>query len=396
MKPVDIAIVVYGLSENWLGGVNYYRNLLTVFDGAAHAGMRLNVFTNNPGFFDDMRFSPRVLVHRVAMLEHRTPEWFLRKVVHRTTGRDLMLLRLLRRAGVQAIVFSHVPGAKSFGLRCLPWIPDFQSQRHPELFPDEVVSMERQRALDWVRDADGLIVSSMAARNDAVQLFGADPERLHVMRFAPRLDTDAIAQPAMRDTVLAKHGIDRPYFFLPNQYWQHKNHALVVAALRLIQAAGGPVPLVVSTGKTDDFRKPEHFPEFQASVQAAGLQQDYRILGVIDRHDMLVLLANATAVINPSRFEGWSTSVEEAKALGKPLLASDIAVHREQVKGLANADLFGPDDAVALAALMQKHAARTGDVRGSPSQPNPDIYRRFEQQFMALLQEAVGSLKEPS
>ena len=50
MKPVDLAVVVYRLSENWLGGVNYYRNLLAVFDGAGEAGLRLNVFTNDPAF----------------------------------------------------------------------------------------------------------------------------------------------------------------------------------------------------------------------------------------------------------------------------------------------------------------------------------------------------------
>ena len=83
-----IGLVVYGLTENWLGGVNYYRNLMSVFDGAGETTLRLHVFTNAPDFFSDMTLSTRVVIHRVPMLQHRTPEWFLRKIVAKATGRD--------------------------------------------------------------------------------------------------------------------------------------------------------------------------------------------------------------------------------------------------------------------------------------------------------------------
>ena len=41
-------------------------------------------------------------------------------------------------------------------------------------------------------------------------------------------------------------------------------------------------------------------------------------------------MRHSLALINPSYFEGWSTSVEEAKSLGKRVILSDIPVHREQ------------------------------------------------------------------
>ncbi len=383
-----VALVVYGLTENWLGGVNYYRNLIAVFDGAGEVGIRFHVFTNNPGFFADMTLSPRVVVHRVPMLQHRTPEWFLRKIVAAATGRDPMLVRLLRQTGVSAIAFSHVPGASAAGIPCLPWIPDFQSQRHPEYFPARVVDVEKRRAQDWLKGG-GLIVSSLAARDDAVALFGADPAQLHVMRFAPRLDAEAILSPALRDEVLARHGISRPYFFLPNQYWQHKNHGVVVAALQRLKDDGQEMPLVISTGKTLDPRKPGYFNEVENKVRAAGLTDCYRILGVIDRQDMLVLLAHSLAVINPSRFEGWSSSVEEAKAFGKALIVSDIAVHREQVAGRTMADLFGTDDADALAGLLRKYAACAGTMNDDAPKPEPALYRNFQSQFIGLLSSLV-------
>ena len=55
----------------------------------------------------------------------------------------------------------------------------------------------------------------------------------------------------------------------------------------------------------------------------------------------------SVAVLNPSRFEGWSVSVEEAKSLGKLVLLSDIDVHREQAP--PDGVYFGVDDAAGLA-----------------------------------------------
>ena len=42
------------------------------------------------------------------------------------------------------------------------------------------------------------------------------------------------------------------------------------------------------------------------------------------------LIYYSTAVINPSFFEGWSSTVEQANAFNKVLILSNIDVHKEQ------------------------------------------------------------------
>jgi glycosyltransferase involved in cell wall biosynthesis len=64
----------------------------------------------------------------------------------------------------------------------------------------------------------------------------------------------------------------------------------------------------------------------------------------------LTLMKNAQAVIQPSLFEGWSTVVEDAKALYQTLIVSDIAVHQEQLE--QKAYYFPPNDYVTLAHKM--------------------------------------------
>ena len=44
----------------------------------------------------------------------------------------------------------------------------------------------------------------------------------------------------------------------------------------------------------------------------------------------MCLIDKSHSVINPSFFEGWSTSVEEAKILNKIIILSNIKVHKEQ------------------------------------------------------------------
>ena len=397
MKPGPavrhVAIVVARLGDNWLGGVNYYRNLVAVFDAAADPSLRLHLLVDDAGFLGDMPVSERVLVHVEPMLQRRTAAWALRQLLLKATGRDLRLVARLRELGVRAVLFKYVPGAQAGGITTVPWIPDFQSQHHPELFPPHEVAAEKHNAQVYVRDADGLIVSSQAAADDAMRLFGAQPQRLHVLRFAPKMDFEPLQSTAVRDEVFARHGIDRPYVFLPNQYWQHKNHALVAQALQLLKQQGRPAPLVVSTGKTEDPRKPGHFESFREGLQAQGLQGQYRILGVIPRRDMMVLMAHAMAVLNPSRFEGWSTTVEEAKALGKALLVSDLPVHREQVAGRPGARLFGVDDAAALATLLadlQQENAGRGPA-AHPPRPEPQLYSDFLQQYLQFIHRIAGS-----
>ena len=60
------------------------------------------------------------------------------------------------------------------------------------------------------------------------------------------------------------------------------------------------------------------------------LDDKFVYLGLIPYAHIIPLMRLSAGVINPSFFEGWSTTVEEAKAVGAPLLLSDLSIHREQ------------------------------------------------------------------
>jgi len=111
----------------------------------------------------------------------------------------------------------------------------------------------------------------------------------------------------------------------------------------------------------------------------------------LDYRDILALNARADALVNPSRFEGWSTTVEEAKALGTPLVLSNLPVHREQVA--ERALYFDPDDpedcARALAAAAAA-PARTPEPLSGLVEGGEFAQRRFADQLSRLFLQAAG------
>jgi glycosyltransferase involved in cell wall biosynthesis len=103
------------------------------------------------------------------------------------------------------------------------------------------------------------------------------------------------------------------------------------------------------TGRTEDPRDPGLYDRLMGEAGRAGVAGHFRHLGLVPYEDVFGLNAAADALINPSLFEGWSTTVEEAKALGTRTLLSDISLHREQAP---DALFFGPHDPRVLADLL--------------------------------------------
>jgi hypothetical protein len=185
---------------------------------------------------------------------------------------------------------------------------------------------------------------------------------------------------------------DRPFFHVPNQLWAHKNHTVIRDALRILKSRG-ECPLVVSTGLTNDYRNPGYFPEFKTSVENLGLAEHFRFLGLIPYADMQVLMRASIAMINPSFFEGWSSTVEEAKSVGKRILLSDIAVHREQDPERA---LYFPFTDPETLARMMSCAIQEYDkcaeeaAEASAAEKLPGRLRAFAKRYEDIVEQVVN------
>ncbi|MBT9288470.1 glycosyltransferase family 4 protein [Prosthecodimorpha staleyi] len=386
---IRVAFIVNATDAGWLGGVNYIANL-------CQAVMSLPDRRIEPVVFAAPQ-TPQVLLEgfrgigivRTSFVARRHPVRLLGKAVERAAGRNLVLETYLRAQGVAVLSHSPPLGPRA-GLPAITWIPDFQYLHLPDLFPPSEI---RRREIGYrqnVRQSRLVVLSSSSAQSDLSRFEPAALARSRVLRFVSGFGSPG--EERAEFILRARYGIDRPYFYLPNQFWKHKNHAVVVEALARLRARGMP-RLVISTGLMRDFRAPDHAEAVMARAVELGVADDFRALGVVPFPDVAALYRHAVAVINPSLFEGWSTSVEEAKSMGKSVILSDIPVHREQAPDRGH--YFPPHDADALAAAMSdvaETASPDSDAlfRAEAERLRPERFAAFGRAYQDIVLEAAG------
>lgn len=230
----------------------------------------------------------------------------------------------------------------------LAWIPDFQEKHYPKFFDSKEICRRDGMKKSIIAHQMPIVFSSEAALNDFNLFYPQARNKTFVMHFAVKLPERSIIED--RNT-LQKYEANVPYFFCANQFWQHKNHLTLFKALKELRDRGYETRLYCS-GNTCDYRAPEYYPMLQQYIIDNKLGNNIRILGFIDRGEQLCLMDNAEAIIQPSYFEGWSTVVEDAKALHKYVILSDLPLHREQLK--KNVSFFNPNDYNQLADKIEE------------------------------------------
>lgn len=312
---------------SWLGGVNYYRNLLLAVRALPDACIE-PVICGDPDEWPAPLNTCKGFVWDAIFPRH---SWrgFWWRVRRKLFGYDPGIEARMRAEGIKLLSHSRTRMCNFSGCIELCWIPDFQHIHLPEFFSEKERSGRSANFAHIAAHADGVILSSEDARKDFSTLFPEQAHKARVLSFvAPPPDMHNLPDTA---EVLARYGINEPFIHIPNQLWIHKNHKVAIEALGLLRRThGGKCPLIISTGHTEDYRHPEFFKQVQEMVAQEGVTDRFRFLGVVPYADLVVLMREAVCMLNPSLFEGWSTTVEEAKSMGKRLILSDIPVHIEQ------------------------------------------------------------------
>lgn len=343
------------------GGLNYVKNLLYAISLANDGSVRPYVFFSADVPPDvEAQFSAHATVVKTRLLQRKTAPWFVHKVLYKVFGSMALVNALLKAHGIA--VLSHAwfvyKGRAPFPI--LGWIPDFQYLHLPELALDPEEETRQNRMI--IAQSDIVILSSHDAFEDFARI--ASPEqrsRGRVLPFVSQPRNSEASHAVTAEALEKKYGFAGKFFFLPNQFWAHKNHIVVLRAVKMLKERGVDV-LVLCTGNVKDYRiaGSGYIDNLYAYIKAHGLENHFKILGLVDYNDVLAMMKNSVAVLNPSRFEGWSSTVEEAKSMGKPVILSRIGVHLEQKP--ANGRYFEPDDAAGLSNFLEDAWTLPADV----------------------------------
>lgn len=318
--------------------------------------------------------------------------------------------RLLRRKLGRAEKSSVAESARAFGIRvvvpvldfpepvndfaAIGWVPDLQYHVLPEFFTAAQRAERAAITRRLVRNTTRILLSSEASRRD---LLTAEPAYGEKFRVIPFPSLFAFEPPVELDaSVRARYRLPEKFLLVANQFWAHKNHAVVIEAVRLLAARGIAIS-VVMTGLPLDPRDPsnEAISRVLQGVASAGVGGLVTLLGAVPFPELVSLLRLCAAVVQPSRSEGWSTTVQDARALGRPLFCADLPVLREQAPDALG--FFGCDDPEALAQSLSKHweALSAGphlDRESAALTREQAFAREHGTKLFSLCREAVAAL----
>ena len=226
---------------------------------------------------------------------------------------------------------------------------DMQERFYPQFFTAAQLE-ERFFHYDWsLRMADAVVAVSDFTRRCCIEIVGISPRKIRTIHHAP--DELPLPQtPAGWDAA----GWDN-FLFYPANFWDHKNHRRLLAALAQLRADGLAVRCVFTgtlLGRGEEWRQ---------LVAETGTADLVRHLGRRPRAELSWLYARARALAFPSLMEGFGIPLIEAMHSGCPVACSNLTSLPEIAQQAAL--YFDPtseaDIARALASLWTDDALRT-------------------------------------
>ena len=337
------------VSKEWMGGLNYFKNLLFAINSIEEKELEVFVFVGKKIDIKTKRmFQEYATVIEDSMFDRKSIKWFLSKIEQKIFKTNILLENILKKHSIQILSHAAITNLKT--IKTINWIPDFQHIHLPQMFSEKEIQNRNNNFLKLIRDSDLIVLSSFDALKDMKKFAPNYEDKARVLQF--------VSQPNSRyfeldehdkSLLLQKYKIKDDFFYIPNQFWKHKNHMMIFEAISELKKDGIEIN-IVCTGYLGDYRNKTYIDDTREFIKSNNLEDNIKLLGLVDYEDVFALIKFSKAVINPSLFEGWSSTVEECKSVGKNMILSDLDVHKEQYP---NAAFFKRDSIESLKEVLK-------------------------------------------
>jgi len=326
---INVGFIINFDPKKWLGGYNLIINLINSLLIIRNNKIRPILIVHNKFDTKDVK-KLKIKILKTNLFEN---QGFYKKVINKLLiiifGKSYIYEDYLKKNKIHAISHSPVFLGTRSTIKSFAWIPDFQFYHYPNNFSFKNRIIKRINIFLTGCCSTKIILSSKSAKNDLRKISAKAYKKSVINPFVfQRIEKKKIIS---LNNLKKKYGLSKKFIYLPNQYFVHKNHFVVLKSLKhILEKNKNTKIIIVSTGLNSDHRNKNHFKDIESFIQKHSLKKNYIYLGIVPYDDMMSLIYHSIAIINPSKFEGWSSSVEQAKSMGKKILLSDIDVHKEQ------------------------------------------------------------------
>ena len=232
------------------------------------------------------------------------------------------------------------------------WLLDFTHYQFPSLFAPGDLAARDALYETIARKCELVIVPSEASRKDFEKFLPLFSGKGRVLSLPSALWENPLPEDPLE--LVSRYHLPSKFVLVASSFSSHSNHAVLAEALSILKSQNISIPVVLtdSPDRRQPFGDVALSELFQACARV-GINDQIHFLGRVPYAELISLMRCAALVIQPSLFAAWNLSVEDAKALGRPLICSDIQVHREQAPHALG--FFSPHSPQDLAALLAKH-----------------------------------------
>jgi len=244
--------------------------------------------------------------------------WLLRGIIRNITKIDI-LQSAMNSLDVDVI---HHPFSILNPLDLtIPSVLTFHDMQH-EFFPDYFSTYEMKIRKEFyspsAKQATRIIAISNYSKSCLVKMYNIAPEKIDVIYHGYNSRFRIIEDSSRLEQIRLRYGIRKPFLYYPAATWPHKNHIMLLAALKMLKdkyAFEGQLVLSGMTRKTNS--------ELKKKIDQLGVVDSVKILGYLPYEDLPYLYNLARMLVFPSLFEGFGLPLVEAMACGCPIACSN-------------------------------------------------------------------------
>ncbi|MGI9145253.1 MAG: glycosyltransferase family 4 protein [Chloroflexota bacterium] len=278
-----------------------------------------------------------------------------------------------------------IPHFWQAGVPCIAVVYDLQHLTYPEFFTPEQRLNRWRHIQDACARSDRVVCISDYVRSTLLASSDISPERVVTIRLGLLQEFRDAAGPSVERLGLRRGG----YLVYPANFWPHKNHTMLLEALRIHRYAHPESQLkLVCTGAPNPL-----MDTLQGVAQELLPPGAVVFTGYVPEAALGTLLDACAAVIFPSLYEGFGMPVLEAMSHGKPVLCSDVTSLPE-VAGDA-AIYFDPKQPRQIASAIDALAdvPRITDLvrRGRQRAAAMGTGRDMAERYLALMREVMAA-----
>ena len=328
---MTVGIAALGSKLGLSGGINVYT--LDLIQALADHSQRYEYVVLVSGSIETWQFRtwPRHirfinLDHHHPWLDHvRHAGWLIHRILHDhamdlSTYLDVESLNsIFHREGIQVLHYPKTAIPPRHQPLQVPMVLTFFDMQHeymPEFFTEAELEERKKIFRPSAERADYIIAPSAFTAHSLREKFKTPEDKMisipvGVPNNCRRMSPEAVA------LVRHKYHLPDHYMIYPANPWLHKNHARLMAALRLLKDHRSLKLNLVLTGKLQNTAW-----SAMPLALAAGIEDQVHDLGYVPSEDMPALYSGADMLIFPSLFEGFGIPLLEAMACGIPVAAA--------------------------------------------------------------------------